>query len=111
MLVFSRTIIEVIRRTILLHISTRVNVSLISDFLIKLMKLPMRFFDSKMAGDLIRRIEDHKQIESFLTQSVLSIIFATITIIVFSVVLAIYNLKIFILFFVFSENKKINLKA
>lgn len=101
-LVFSRTIIEVIRRTILLHISTRVNVSLISDFLIKLMKLPMRFFDSKLAGDLIRRIEDHKRIETFLTQSVLNILFATITIIVFSIVLAIYNLKIFILFIVFS---------
>lgn len=101
-LVFSRTIIEVIRRTILLHISTRVNVSLISDFLIKLMKLPMRFFDSKLAGDLIRRIEDHKRIETFLTQSILNILFATITIIVFSIVLAIYNLKIFILFLVFS---------
>ena len=66
MLVFSRTLIEVIRRCILLHISTRVNVSLISDFLSKLMRLPMRFFDSKLAGDLIRRIEDHNRIESFL---------------------------------------------
>ncbi|MDR0700368.1 MAG: peptidase domain-containing ABC transporter [Tannerella sp.] len=101
-LVVSRTLVEVIRRTILLHISTRVNVSLISDFLTKLMKLPMRFFDSKLAGDLIRRIEDHKRIETFLTQSVLSILFATITIIVFGIVLAVYNLKIFLLFLVFS---------
>lgn len=101
-LVFSRTIIEVIRRTILLHISTRVNVSLISDFLIKLMKLPMRFFDSKLAGDLIRRIEDHKRIETFLTQSVLSILFSGITITIFSIVLAVYNIKIFVIFIVFS---------
>ncbi|WP_352422471.1 peptidase domain-containing ABC transporter [Proteiniphilum sp.] len=101
-LVLSRTIIEVIRRTILMHISARVNVSLISDFLIKLMKLPMRFFDSKLAGDLIRRIEDHKRIETFLTQSVLSILFSGITIIVFSIVLAVYNLRIFVLFLVFS---------
>jgi len=101
-LVISRMLIEVIRRTILLHISTRVNVSLISDFLTKLMKLPMRFFDSKLTGDLIRRIEDHNRIETFLTQSVLNILFAAITVFVFSIVLAVYNLKIFLLFCVFS---------
>lgn len=87
MLVFSRTLIEVIRRCILLHISTRVNVSLISDFLSKLMRLPMRFFDSKLAGDLIRRIEDHNRIESFLTQSVLNILFSTLTVVIFGIVL------------------------
>jgi len=101
-LVISRMLVDVIRRTILLHISTRVNVSLISDFLTKLMKLPMQFFDSKLTGDLIRRIEDHKTIETFLTQSVLNIIFSTITIFIFGIVLAIYNLKIFALFSVFS---------
>jgi len=101
-LVASRMLIEVIRRTILLHISTRVNVSLISDFLTKLMKLPMRFFDSKLTGDLIRRIEDHNRIETFLTQSVLNILFAAITVFVFGIVLAVYNLKIFLLFCVFS---------
>lgn len=102
MLVFSRTLIEVIRRCILLHISTRVNVALISDFLVKLMKLPMRFFDSKLAGDLIRRIEDHRTIEAFLTQSVLNILFSVLTIIIFGVVLAIYSWKIFLVFLVFS---------
>lgn len=102
MLVFSRTLIEVIRRCILLHISTRVNVSLISDFLVKLMKLPMRFFDSKLTGDLIRRIEDHRTIEAFLTQSVLNILFSVLTIIIFGVVLAIYSWKIFLVFLVFS---------
>lgn len=102
MLVFSRTLIEVIRRCILLHISTRVNVSLISDFLSKLMRLPMKFFDSKLAGDLIRRIEDHNQIESFLTQSVLQILFAAITVAIFGVVLAVYSWKIFLVFALFS---------
>lgn len=102
MLVFSRTLIEVIRRCILLHVSTRVNVSLISDFLTKLMRLPMRFFDSKLAGDLIRRIEDHKRIESFLTNSVLNILFASITVLIFSIVLAIYNWQIFLIFAGFS---------
>lgn len=102
MLVFSRTLIEVIRRCILLHVSTRVNVSLISDFLTKLMRLPMRFFDSKLAGDLIRRIEDHKRIEGFLTNSVLNILFASVTILIFSIVLAIYNWQIFLIFTGFS---------
>lgn len=102
MLVFSRTLIEVIRRCILLHISTRVNVALIADFLSKLMRLPMRFFDSKLAGDLIRRIEDHDRIRQFLTQSVLNILFATLTVTVFSVVLALYNWRIFVVFVVFS---------
>lgn len=102
MLVFSRTLIEVIRRCILLHVSTRVNVSLISDFLTKLMRLPMRFFDSKLAGDLIRRIEDHKRIEGFLTNSVLNILFASVTILIFSIVLAIYNWQIFLIFAGFS---------
>lgn len=102
MLVFSRTLIEVIRRCILLHISARVNVSLISDFLSKLMRLPMKFFDSKLAGDLIRRIEDHNRIESFLTQSVLQIIFATLTIAIFGCVLAVYNWQIFLVFALFS---------
>lgn len=102
MLVFSRTLIEIIRRTILLHISARVNVSLISDFLAKLMRLPMRFFDSKLAGDLIRRIEDHQRIETFLTQSVLNIIFAIITIVIFGSVLAVYNWEIFLIFLLFS---------
>lgn len=102
MLVFSRTLIEVIRRCILLHISARVNVSLISDFLSKLMRLPMKFFDSKLAGDLIRRIEDHHRIESFLTQSVLQIIFATLTIVIFGCVLAVYSWKIFLIFTFFS---------
>lgn len=102
MLVFSRTLIEVIRRCILLHVSTRINVSLISDFLAKLMRLPMRFFDSKLAGDLIRRIEDHSRIETFLTQSVLSITFSAVTVIIFGIVLAVYDWKIFLIFLFFS---------
>lgn len=102
MLVISRSTVEIVRRWILLHISTRINVSLISDFLVKLMKLPMRFFDSKLAGDLIRRIEDHSRIEVFLTQSLLTLLFSFLTIFVFSIVLAIYDLRIFGIFVLFS---------
>lgn len=100
MLVVSRNLVDVIRRWILLHISTRVSVSLISDFLLKLMKLPMFFFDSKLVGDLIRRIEDHKRIEIFLTQSIMNIIFATLTIVVFGITLIVYNTRIFVIFII-----------
>ena len=98
MLLFSRTAIEFIRSKILLHISTRINISLISDFFIKLMKLPMKFFDTKLMGDLLQRIEDHRRVEQFLTSSSLSLLFSFFTFIVFGVVLAVYNLGIFLVF-------------
>ncbi|SUB77038.1 RTX-I toxin determinant B [Porphyromonas macacae] len=98
MLLFSRTAINFIRSKILLHISTRINISLISDFFIKLMKLPMKFFDTKLMGDLLQRIEDHRRVEQFLTSSSLSLLFSFFTFLVFGVVLAIYNPGIFFVF-------------
>jgi len=97
-LIFSRTTVEFIRSWILLHLGTRINISLISDFLIKLMKLPVAFFDTKMIGDLIQRIGDHKRIESFLTSSTLNILFSFVTLIIFGIVLLIYNVNIFLVF-------------
>lgn len=99
-LLFSRTAIDFIRSKILLHISTRINISLISDFFIKLMKLPMKFFDTKLMGDLLQRIEDHRRVEQFLTSSSLSLLFSFFTFLVFGVVLAIYNLPIFAVFLI-----------
>lgn len=98
MLLFSRTAIEFIRSKILLHISTRINISLISDFFIKLMKLPMNFFDTKQMGDLLQRIEDHRRVEQFLTSSSLSLLFSFFTFLVFGVVLVFYNLGVFSVF-------------
>lgn len=98
MLLFSRTAIEFIRSKILLHISTRINISLISDFFIKLMKLPMNFFDTKQMGDLLQRIEDHRRVEQFLTSSSLSLLFSFFTFLVFGVVLVFYNLGVFAVF-------------
>lgn len=95
MLLFSRTTIDFIRSKILLHISTRINISLISDFFIKLMKLPMKFFDTKLMGDLLQRIEDHRRVEQFLTSSSLSLLFSFFTFLIFGIVLAVYNLYIF----------------
>lgn len=97
-LLFSRTAIDFIRRKILLHISTRINISLLSDFFIKLMKLPMKFFDTKLTGDLLQRIEDHRRIENFLTNQTIGIIFSVFTFLIFSVVLFIYNMPIFLIF-------------
>lgn len=100
MLFFSRTAVEFIRGWILLHLGTRINISILSDFLIKLMRLPVSFFDTKMIGDLLQRIGDHSRIESFLTSSTLNILFSFINLIIFGVVLAIYDLKIFAIFFI-----------
>jgi ATP-binding cassette subfamily B protein len=99
-LIVSRTSVDFIRNWILLHISTRINISLISDFLIKLMKLPIGFFDTKMTGDILQRIGDHTRIEQFLTSSSLSILFSMFNLVIFSVVLAWYNLTILVVFLV-----------
>ncbi|MCP5102019.1 MAG: peptidase domain-containing ABC transporter, partial [bacterium] len=99
-LFISRTSVEFIRSWILLHISTRINISLISDFLIKLMKLPIGYFDTKMIGDIMQRIGDHRRIESFLTTSTLNILFSMINLVIFGVVLSIYDMRIFVIFIV-----------
>ncbi len=103
MLFISRMSVEFIRSWIMLHISTRINISLISDFLIKLMRLPIRFFDSKMTGDIIQRIEDHSRIENFLTGQTLSVLFSMVNLLLFGAVLIYYNVKIFIVFLIGSS--------
>lgn len=92
------TMVEFVRGWILLHISTRINITLISDFLIKIMKLPIGFFDSKMVGDLMQRITDHNRIQSFLAVSSLNILFSTVTFILFGAVLFYYSPLIFLVF-------------
>ena len=98
MLTFSRTAIDFIRRWLLLHISMRVNISLVSDFFIKLLKLPMSFFDTKLMGDLMQRMNDHSRVNNFLTNQALSVTFAMLTFVVFTVVLLFYNKLIFAIF-------------
>lgn len=95
MIVIGRAVADFVRRWVLLHISMRINISLVSDFLIKLLKLPMGFFDIKLLGDLLQRIGDHSRVQQFLTTQFLSIMFALISFIVFGVVLLVYNLLIF----------------
>ena len=95
-----RTGLELIRSWILLHLSTRINISLISDFFIKLMNLPISFFDVRMTGDIMQRINDHRRIEKILTTSSLNVLFSVINMFVLGAVLAYFNLKIFLVFFV-----------
>ncbi len=94
-----KTGLELIRSWILLHLSARINISLISDFFIKLMNLPISFFDVRMTGDIMQRINDHNRIERILTTSSLDVLFSLINMIIMGGVLAYYNLKIFLVFF------------
>ncbi|CAL2076097.1 peptidase domain-containing ABC transporter [Tenacibaculum sp. 190524A02b] len=90
-----RASLEIIRSWILLHLSTRINISLISDFFIKLMKLPISYFDVRMTGDLLQRINDHQRIEKILTTSSLTVLFSFFNLIIFSIVLMYYSFQIF----------------
>ncbi|MDR2011395.1 MAG: peptidase domain-containing ABC transporter [Bacteroidales bacterium] len=99
-LMISQTAVSFIRSWIMLHMSTRINISLISDFLIKLMRLPIGYFDTKMTGDLMQRIGDHSRIESFLTGQTLSTLFSFVNFIIFGAILVYYSIKIFIVFLI-----------
>lgn len=98
MIVIGRTSTDFIRRWLLLHISMRINISLVSDFFIKLLKLPMYFFDTKLMGDLLQRIGDHTRVQNFLTGQVLNIVFSILSFMIFGIVLFIYNPLIFGIF-------------
>lgn len=97
-LIVSATAIDFIRRRLLLHISMGINISLISDFFIKLLRLPMRFFDVKQTGDILQRIEDHERVENFLTGKTLNAAFSLLSFVVFGCVLFYYSVKIFMIF-------------
>ncbi|WP_142528863.1 peptidase domain-containing ABC transporter [Pedobacter westerhofensis] len=99
-LFIGQTGVEFIRSWILLHISTRVNISILTDLLIKLMKLPMIFFETKTSGDIMQRMADQQRIESFLTGSTLGTLFSFVNLIVFGFVLAFYHTGIFLVFVV-----------
>lgn len=98
LLFVGRTSIEIIRSWILLHLSVRINISLLSDFFIKLMKLPIAFFDTRTTGDILQRINDHERIERILTNSSLRVLFSIMTLLIFGLILVYYNVEIFLVF-------------
>ncbi len=89
---------DIVRSWILLHLSTRINISIVSDFFIKLMKLPISFFDTRMTGDILQRIDDHHRIEQLLTNTSLNILFSVVNLVVFSAVLFFYDYKLFLVY-------------
>jgi len=99
MLFVGSTSVSFMRSWIMLHISTRVNISILTDLLIKIMKLPMSFFDLKTHGDLMQRMSDQQRIESFLTGNTLNTLFSLVNMLIFGGLLVIYNTTIFIIFF------------
>jgi ATP-binding cassette subfamily B protein len=98
-LTFGQTANGLIRSWIMLHVTTRVSIALITDFLVKLMRLPIAFFDVKMIGDVMQRIQDHHRIQSFLTRSLIDIVFAVVTLVIYAFVMATYHLGILGIFF------------
>lgn len=98
LLFVGRTGLEIIRSWILLHLSVRINISLISDFFIKLMNLPISFFDVRMTGDIMQRINDHSRIEKILTTSSLNVLFSMVNLLIMGTVLAYYSISIFAVF-------------
>lgn len=98
MLFIGRLSIEFIRSWILLHVSTRINLSILSDLLSKLLRLPISFFEYKKTGDILQRIGDHQRIESFLTGTSLNVLFSLLNLVVFSLVLIYYNITIYSVF-------------
>jgi ATP-binding cassette subfamily B protein len=99
MLFFSRTATEFIRGWILVHMGTRINITVLSEFLMKLMRLPLSYFNSRNLGDVLQRISDHNKIEEFLTSHSINIIFAMLNLFIFSIIMAIYSGPIFAIFF------------
>lgn len=97
-ILLSIMVFSVVRDWILMHITARVNIALISDYLIKLMKLPVTFFENKLLGDILQRAADHERIRSFIMNNSLSLIFSTFTFLLFSIILLIYNHVIFFIF-------------
>ncbi|KLT71147.1 peptidase domain-containing ABC transporter [Flavobacterium sp. ABG] len=117
-LFISRVGLEFYRSWLFIHISSRISLSIISDFLVKLMKLPLKFFNSKNIGDLVQRINDHKRIEAFLSKDLIQTVFSIFTIVIYSFVLLYFNLNLFLiicacttveLLWIFSFFKKIKI--
>ncbi|MDF9799376.1 ATP-binding cassette subfamily B protein [Catalinimonas alkaloidigena] len=99
-LTISSTVVEYIRNWLLLHISARVNIALLSDYIIKLMKLPVSFFEKKMIGDILQRAKDHDRIQNFIMSSSLTLVFAMLNVVVFGAILLYYNTILFVIFIV-----------
>lgn len=98
LIVSGRTAADFVRRHLLLRISMHINIRLVSEFFMKLLRLPMSFFDTKLLGDLLQRMADHGRVQSFLTTQLLGMVFSALTFVVMSIVLLVYNTLVFAVF-------------
>jgi ATP-binding cassette subfamily B protein len=99
-LFLSQTLVSIFREWLLLHVSGRFNIKMVSDFLFKMLKLPVIFFDTRNTGEHLQRIQDHARVQNFVSSSSFNMIYSTVLFIVFNGVLAFYNLKIFVVFLI-----------
>lgn len=97
-ILLSVMVFNVLRDWILMHVTSRVNIALISDYLIKLMKLPVTFFENKLLGDILQRAQDHERIRSFIMNNSLALVFSAFTFVLFAIILLVYNAVIFYIF-------------
>lgn len=102
-LIFSQTAIQIIRDWLLLYTTNKININLISDYLIKLMKLPLNYYDTKNDGDIMQRIQDNARVQNFLSTTTLNVIFSTFTFVIFGGILLYYSYIIFLVFFIGSS--------
>ena len=99
MLMLGRISLEGIRGLLLMYVSSRVGISLLADFVAKVMRLPVSYFNEKVVGDVIQRVEDQKRIETFLSTQLTSILFSTVNLVVYTFIFIMYDVKIFAIFF------------
>lgn len=99
-LILSQTLVSIFREWLLIHITSRFNIKIISDFLVKMLKLPISYFDTRNPGEHLQRITDHTRIQNFVSSSTLNMLFSMITFVIFNCILAYYNLKIFLIFII-----------
>ncbi|RLJ33462.1 bacteriocin-processing peptidase [Chryseobacterium sp. 7] len=99
-LISTQTLVSIFREWVLIHITSRFNIKMISDFLYKMLKLPVNYFDTRNAGEHLQRISDHTRVQNFVSSSTLNMLFSIVTFIVFNGILAYYSLKIFLVFLV-----------
>ena len=111
LLLIVQTAIEFIRSRTLMFVSTKVSLSVLADFWTKLMKLPLHFFDSRQTGDILQRIHDHQRIETFVTGAALQTLFSILTLVAFSIILATYNILVFLIFMIGSALYLIYIRA
>ena len=92
----SQTLVSIFREWLLLHVTGRFNIKMVSDFLFKMLKLPVNFFDTRNTGEHLQRIHDHERVQDFVSSSSFNMLYSIVLFVVFNFALSFYNFKIFV---------------